>query len=105
LRSKGHNIPNSITKVLYVRNGQHDLQEITQSCVIMEGLKIKALIVFDAFHASTSRMIANSLYIMYPLSGTVERSGVDGGDMKLYGFRQPQGKGEWGIYSQTKRFK
>jgi hypothetical protein len=103
LRYEGYNIPSSITKVFFVRDQQHDLQEITESCVIMEELQIKAIILFDAFHASTSRMIANSLDIMYPLSGTVERPGVDGGDMKLYGFWVPQGKGEWGIYSQTKR--
>jgi hypothetical protein len=40
---------------------------------------------------------------MYPLSGSVERPRIQGGTMKLYGFRQPQGKGQWGIYSQTKR--
>jgi hypothetical protein len=78
LRYEGYNIPSSITKVFFVRDQQHDLQEITESCVIMEELQIKAIILFDAFHASTSRMIANSLNIMYPLSDTVERPGVDG---------------------------
>lgn len=30
LHYKGHNIPSNITKVLYVRNHQYDLQDITQ---------------------------------------------------------------------------
>jgi hypothetical protein len=69
----------------------------------MEGTSIKAIVLFDAFHVSTSEMIVSSLGIIYPLSGSVERPGVQGGTMKLYGFRQLQGKGEWIIYSQTKR--
>jgi hypothetical protein len=89
--------------VLYVRGQEDGSEEITQSCAIMEGSNIKAIVLFNAFHASTSKVLANSLEIMYPLYGSVEKPWVQGGVMKLYGFRQPQGKGEWGIYSQTKK--
>jgi hypothetical protein len=45
--------------VLYVRSEDDGNEEITQSCVIMEGSSIKAIVLFDAFHASTSKVIAN----------------------------------------------
>jgi hypothetical protein len=59
---------------------------MTYSCVVMKEVKIKALVLFDVFYVSTSRMIVKSLDIMYPLSDTVEKLKVDRGDMKLYGF-------------------
>jgi hypothetical protein len=59
LRCKGFSNPRSIKKVLYVRSEDDGNEEITQSCVIMEGSSIKAIVLFDAFHASTSKVIAN----------------------------------------------
>ena len=80
--------------MLYVR-GQEDGKWRNYTIMYYNvRINIKAIVLFDAFHTSTSKILANSLKIMYPLFDSIERLGVQGGVIKLYGFQQPQGKDE-----------